>query len=304
VMFPTAPEEIRIRTFIVEMAPLEHMPHAVHLFLNQVAHNLWNTGWFYINGPHVLQAGPQADEYEMEHGFAEGEDERSSALRPFRAHQLESLAFPEYSDAFPHLPWTLGFTGRPGGPDFYINKVDNTIAHGPGGQDHHDLAESADACFAKVVKGFDTLSAMTNSQTIKDSSEYQYFFEDPIQIVKIAIVESPFGDNTTNKEASSSDSSGGSASGGNTGEVHVNGEAGGVKDSLASSRLLEKIQEMRENAQGSRNDAAARERMLHERLEREARDMHRDPRDEANSRKRHGPKRMIHRPELDHMVEP
>jgi hypothetical protein len=169
------------------------------------------------------------------------------------------------------------------------------------------LAESADACFAKVVKGFDTLSAMTNSQTIKDSSEYQYFFEDPIQIVKIAIVESPFGDNSTNKEALSS-GSGGSASGGNIGEVHVDGEAGGVKDSVASSRLLEKIQEMRENAGGSRNEKAAQERMLHERLEREARDMHRDihrdPRDEANSRKRHGPKRMIHRPELDHMVEP
>jgi hypothetical protein len=134
------------------MAPLSDMPHAVHLFLEQVSHELWDNSWFYINGPHVLQAGPQVEE-----GDGTGEDPRSVSLRPFHELDLEKMSFPEYSENFPHVPWTLGFTGRPGGPDFYINKVDNRYAHGPGGQHHHDLQELADSCFAKVIKGFEAL---------------------------------------------------------------------------------------------------------------------------------------------------
>lgn len=168
------------------------MPHAVHLFLEQVSHGLWDNAWFYINGPHVLQAGPQADEAALAKAIAAGEDERSLALRPFRELQLDTLSFPEYSEDFPHVPMTLGFTGRPGGPDFYINKVDNTIAHGPGGQFHHELAEYADSCFAKVVSGFDSLKAMTETPTVMEANEYQFFYEEPIHIVKVAMVPNPF----------------------------------------------------------------------------------------------------------------
>jgi hypothetical protein len=53
--------------------------------------------------------------------------------------------------------YTVGFAGRPGGPDFYINKVDNSINHGPGGQSHHDLHEEADPCFGKVVGGIELM---------------------------------------------------------------------------------------------------------------------------------------------------
>lgn len=173
------------------MAPLESMPHAVHLFLEQVSHGLWNNAWFYINGPHVLQAGPQADEKELEAAIAAGEDERALALRPFRELQLDTLSFPEYSEDFPHVTWTLGFTGRPGGPDFYINKVDNTVAHGPGGQFHHELEEFADSCFAKVVKGFDTMKAMIAAPTVAEKTEYQFFFEEPINIINVVIAEDP-----------------------------------------------------------------------------------------------------------------
>jgi hypothetical protein len=70
------------------------MPHAVHLFLEQVVHGLWNNAWFYLNGPHVLQGGPQSQDGEENHG---------EALRRFQELKLDTLAFPEYSEEFPHV---------------------------------------------------------------------------------------------------------------------------------------------------------------------------------------------------------
>ena len=125
-------------TFTMELAPVEVMPHATHIFLEQVSNKLWDDSWFYVNGPHVLQAGPQASDEEVDAeeaalAAAAGDaadvdvsnlvDEREIALRPFKDKNLESLVFPEYSSAYPHEQWTVGFTGRPGGPDWYINKV-------------------------------------------------------------------------------------------------------------------------------------------------------------------------------------
>ena len=95
------------------------MPHAVHLFLEQVHHGLWDNTWFYLNGPHVMQAGPQDWEEEKE--------ETGAALKKFQNYQLDTLAFPEYSHKFPHVPFTMGFTGRPGGPDFYSEFKTNKI---------------------------------------------------------------------------------------------------------------------------------------------------------------------------------
>lgn len=192
VKLPHLHPEMATQTFTVEMAPLDSMPHAVHLFLEQVSHQLWDNAWFYINGPHVFQAGPQANEDELEAAMAAGQDERSMALRPFRELQLDTLSFPEYSEDYPHLPWTLGFTGRPGGPDFYINKIDNVKAHGPGGQYQHELEEFADSCFAKVIEGMGTLYELGRAPTILDEQDdYHYYFTEPIQIVKMRMVEDP-----------------------------------------------------------------------------------------------------------------
>jgi hypothetical protein len=79
---------------VLEMAPLDLMPHAVHLFLEQVAHNLWDNTVFYLNGPHIIQAGPQ--DYMG--------DSKIWALQHFVDMQLDKLAFPEYSPEYPHLP--------------------------------------------------------------------------------------------------------------------------------------------------------------------------------------------------------
>ena len=83
--------------------------------------------------------------------------EGKSVRQNFKDAGLEVVAFQEYSPKFTHEQFHVGFAGRPGGPDIYINKMDNTINHGPGGQAHHHLEEEADPAFAKVVKGRDVL---------------------------------------------------------------------------------------------------------------------------------------------------
>ena len=106
---------------------------------------------FHRNAGHVLQA------------FL-----RSSTHKP-------GLAFQEYDAAFPHEKFTLGFAGRPGGPEFYISTVSNVANHGPGSQGSRT---EADSCFAKVVAGFDVVKKMQDQPTpggmgfVNDRADY------------------------------------------------------------------------------------------------------------------------------------
>eukprot|EP00594_Rhizosolenia_setigera_P013182 CAMPEP_0178959818 /NCGR_PEP_ID=MMETSP0789-20121207/12542_1 /TAXON_ID=3005 /ORGANISM="Rhizosolenia setigera, Strain CCMP 1694" /LENGTH=479 /DNA_ID=CAMNT_0020642943 /DNA_START=97 /DNA_END=1536 /DNA_ORIENTATION=+ len=134
--------------FIIETAGPDALPHTVNLFLQQVSHELWNGASFIINAPHILQAAP--------HDPTGKKDLRQA----FQDKELTTVSFQEYSPKMPHEKYTFGFAGRPAGPDFYINKLNNTINHGPGGQEHHTLEEEADPCFAKVWKGEEVLDAM------------------------------------------------------------------------------------------------------------------------------------------------
>jgi hypothetical protein len=61
------------------------------------------------------------------------------------------------SPNFPHVKYTLGYAGRPGGPDFYVSTMDNTFNHGPGGQASYEEKSEADPCFAKVVPGYEAV---------------------------------------------------------------------------------------------------------------------------------------------------
>jgi hypothetical protein len=217
-------------SFVVELAPLDAVPHAIHLFLEQVEHGLLSGTWFYLNGPHILQAGPQLEEedpeYEYDHtkkfdsdfkitnldgdllhvaaakslkaysAAASGDEEDDYAtedrrMTKFAQLGLDKLAFPDYSHDFPHQPWTLGYTGRPGGPDWYINKVDNTKGHGPGGQHQHALSEQGDSCFGRVVQGQgrDNLAKhLFGAPIFQDRSEWHYFLKDPVEIVGAKIL--------------------------------------------------------------------------------------------------------------------
>jgi len=181
-------------SFIIETAPIDLVPHAVHIFLEQVSHQLWDKAWFYLNGPHILQAGPMLEEEEYErleslHG--EDFDERDAILKSFADKQLDSLAFPEYSPAYPHEQWTLGYVDRPGGPDWYINKSNNTVFHGPGGQHQHLIEEQADSCFAKVISGFDKLDSVFKESTVEEGDEWEHFLYDPVYIVRARIIDEP-----------------------------------------------------------------------------------------------------------------
>lgn len=137
-------------TVLVELAPEEYMPHTVLTFLEQVDRKLWDGASFHRNANHVIQAGPVAN-------FLTPVNVNLS--QKFKESGYANVLFQEYSHHFPHAKFTLGFAGRPGGPDFYISTMNNAQFHGPGGQQ-----EDADPCFAKVIGGFDALDRLQRTE--------------------------------------------------------------------------------------------------------------------------------------------
>jgi cyclophilin family peptidyl-prolyl cis-trans isomerase len=143
----------------LELAPLEEMPHTVWFFLNQVDQGLYNYGdfGFQFNAPHVTQATPFTPE----------------AKERFQGSGLGEVLVTEYSQAFPHQMYTVGLSGRPGGPNFYINTHDNSESHGPGG---YAADGSADACFGRITRGWDAIhriNGLTGSLQEGDWKEIQ-----------------------------------------------------------------------------------------------------------------------------------
>ena len=67
--------------------------------------------------------------------------------------------------------------------------MNNTQAHGPGGQHQHELEEFADTCFAKVVDGFETLEMIYHEQTFPDGHEWAWFYVHPVHIVGATLLE-------------------------------------------------------------------------------------------------------------------
>lgn len=139
----------------IEMAPIDELPHVTYWFLEQVSRKLYDGCSFHRNAGHVIQGGP------VPNFLSPGDANHERMNQKFINSGFHSILFQEYSHTFPHTKYTLGFAGRPGGPEFYISTQDNTKNHGPGGQgDPHE----ADACFAKVVDGFDVVDRMHNSE--------------------------------------------------------------------------------------------------------------------------------------------
>ncbi len=167
--------------FVIETAPLNTVPHAIHLFLEQVEHGLWTGSYFYINTMNVLQAGPSSPK-----GI---EDLANSSNRKrFEDLQLDKLAFPDYSHEFAHHAWTVGFMSRPGGPDIYINKMDNSRVHGPGGQKQHILDEQGDACFGRITKGKEHIESILFKYAVMGEGKYQFAMRKQVPIVRAIIL--------------------------------------------------------------------------------------------------------------------
>jgi hypothetical protein len=139
--------------FTVEMAPLDLMPASVHLFLEQVVRGYWSGTSFYLNTAHTLAAHPVSG------------NGQASRLPDMEEAGFSSLSVQEYSEAYPPIPYTLGFAGT--GPSLYINKTVN---------------RSNDPCFAQVVLGGETVDKMAAL-----GRELEHPFS-PIDIVSTKVV--------------------------------------------------------------------------------------------------------------------
>lgn len=156
--------------FTIQLASMDIMPLAVTNFLRQVRKGLWDGTSFYLNAEHVLMARPVSW------------DSSHSRRREFG--DLKHVPYGEYSDEFPHVAYTLGLNGHPAGPDFYINKVDNTIPHGPKG---HQKSGEAEPCFAKIIIGRSTIDAIAQ-QPGKDDEPALLFRA--VEIVSVRVLGS------------------------------------------------------------------------------------------------------------------
>ena len=134
---------------MIELAPLELMPHSIHMFLDMVRLRLWDNTvfWHHDDVEHII-AGALFN-------YRTGEPK----FHHLKALGWEGLQFAEYSKDYPHDKYSIGFSGT--GPNIYINLQNNQEVHGPGSkQGHHDLPDEADPCFARIVKGADVVDAM------------------------------------------------------------------------------------------------------------------------------------------------
>lgn len=137
------PEHHRGATkFVVEMAPAEVMPHSVHTFLEMVSNGLLDGCSFILNAMHVLKAAPLP---------FDGSSAADKA-RAFAEKGLESVAFKEYNEEYPHQKYTIGFAAD-GSPSFYINTENNTEIH------------AGDPCFGRVISGFDAIRRLEATPT-------------------------------------------------------------------------------------------------------------------------------------------
>jgi cyclophilin family peptidyl-prolyl cis-trans isomerase len=131
----------------MELATADQMPHTVHWFLEQVDTGMYNFAEFAFtsSAEHVVLAKPVTE------GLLERLDE----------YGLYRIMFPEYSSEVEHVKYSVGLSGRPGGPNFYINMDDNSRSHGPGG---YAADGSADPCFGRITRGFDAIDRLHSAK--------------------------------------------------------------------------------------------------------------------------------------------
>lgn len=119
------------------------MPHSIFTFMDMVDRRVWDKTVFIHHWEHIIQAAPIS---------SDGVNKREAVGG--------LLSFPEHGDFYRHEKYTVGFAGRPGGPEWYINLLDNYDSHGPGKQQHSRVLNDADPCFAEVVQGRDVIDLM------------------------------------------------------------------------------------------------------------------------------------------------
>jgi len=172
-------ETDEVKSLVLEMAPLDLMPHSVHMFLEMISHRLWDNSvfWHHPGVTHVVTATTLH--------YHSGEPR----AHHFEALRLGGVSFAEYTDSFPHEHYTVAFAGR--GPDFYINTNNNSKFHEPGTQKHHELDDEADPCFAKVVEGKDVVDSLRklSAEATNNKKDVKEWKDNTLtQIVKVEIL--------------------------------------------------------------------------------------------------------------------
>lgn len=214
-------EQSESNEIVLELAPLDLMPHTIHLFLSQIEEGYWSRGTpaIVINAGHVLQACP----HPCLESVSLGGNYPGDPYHDMKHAGLDSVSFQEYHPSYPHEKYTIGLAGRPhSGPEFYINLLNNTLDHGTVEQRKQELGDGyadylkaamegedgldekvmePDPCFGKVVKGFDVVDKIaeriTRASLPEESKEGgEVALDDslllhPVKIVSVSIVNEP-----------------------------------------------------------------------------------------------------------------
>jgi len=130
--------------FIIETAALVEMPHAIDHFFKMVEQQLWN-GLSIVHEPHSLIATASPTT------VMDGNNSNSHtwAGQRFVDANLTHMAFTEHSPTYPpphHRLYTVAFSGRPGGPGFYIS-LENEL----------EYAHEQESTFGVIMEGRDVI---------------------------------------------------------------------------------------------------------------------------------------------------
>mmetsp|Transcript_20648 Transcript_20648/g.50707 ORF Transcript_20648/g.50707 Transcript_20648/m.50707 type:complete len:404 (+) Transcript_20648:81-1292(+) len=126
-------EQLNLQYMTVDLDG-ENMPHAVLTFMQQADAGLYHKRGFGFHhvGDHIVFGSPSF-------GIDELTGNEFGQVWEDSGHAR--LLFHEHSEVVPHVPYTIGFSGR--GPDLYFNMMDNTEAH----------HEARDPCFGTISRG-------------------------------------------------------------------------------------------------------------------------------------------------------
>ncbi len=154
--FQDSPEN---ESILIELAPLDLIPHTVHTFLKMTLRKLLSRATFHTVRSHILVLGPE-----------DRNDAENDAVLKTRmvseGYSGGGLLFGEPTSEYPHTPYTVSFNKRRG-PSFYINLIDNSRNHASYYADDGSFVEG-DTCFGKVVEGVNVVARILSLKK-KDS---------------------------------------------------------------------------------------------------------------------------------------
>lgn len=147
-----------LRYFVIETAMLEEMPHAIDHFFRMIEKKLWD-GLALTHEPNsqFITATPMKTD-----------ESHTWVGQRFVEANLTHMAFTEHSPTYPpphHRKFAVAFSGRPGGPGFYIS-LENDL----------EYAHEHESTFGVVMEGRDIL--------------YQLFLQKDMSIKRILTIES------------------------------------------------------------------------------------------------------------------